>query len=330
MNVMPKVSVISPIFKVEKFIGRAAESMLSQTLDDVEFIFVDDCTPDKSIDVLESVIAKYPERRDSIKVIHHEVNKGLPAARNTGLKYVTGDFIFHWDSDDYADSNMLEDMYSYAIDKKLDIVWSDWWLTFDNNERKMATPDYETPEEALRAMLGGAMKYNVWNKLAKRSLYENYSIRFPSGYGMGEDLTMLLVFAHAKSSGRLPNAYYHYVKSNADAFSNSVKAKHFEPLKRNVVWISDELRKIYGQSLEEDLSFLKLQSKYPLLSANGKIRYYRLWNEWFPEANKFISANQYSSLRCKLLQQFAVHKLYGLIKLHYWLVSKVVYGIIFK
>lgn len=327
---MPKVTVISPIYKVERFIERTAESMLSQTLDDIEYIFVDDCTPDKSIEVLESVIAKHPERKDSIKIIHHDVNKGLPAARNTGLEHATGDYVFHWDSDDYAELSMLKEMYEHAVGNDFDIVWCDWFLTFEKNERRMSTPDYETPRQALSGMLEGSMKYNVWNKLAKRSLYKQNDIRFPEGYGMGEDLTMLLVFAYAKKSGRLPKAYYHYLKTNTNAFSNSLKSIHFEPLKRNVIWIAEELHKIYGQSIEKEIAFLKLQSKYPLLSASGKFADYRKWNDWFPEANNFISYNKNISLRSKLLQLFAKNRLYGFVFLHYWLVNKVVYGIIYK
>ena len=327
---MPKLTVICPIFNVEKFIERTAESMLSQTLDDIEYIFVNDCTPDRSIEILESVISKFPEKKRYIKIISHEINQGLPAARNTGLKYATGDYIFHWDSDDYADSSMLEEMYNHAVKNNFDIVWCDWWLTFEKNERRMLTPDYATPDSALRAMLSGAMKYNVWNKLAKRSLYEQFSIQFPSGYNMGEDLTMLLLFAHAKRCGRLPKTFYHYVRTNYNALSNKLQPEHFEPLKRNVLWIAEELRKIYGQNLDKEIALLKLQSKYPLLVTSGELKYYRLWNNWFQEANKFITGNQYISLRSKLLQLMAVHKMYGLIYLHYWLVNKVIYGVIYK
>lgn len=327
---MPKVTVISPIFNVEKFIGRAIESMLSQTLDDIEYIFVDDCTFDASIKILEETISKYPQRKEYIKIIHHQENKGLPSARNTGLKYASGDYIFHWDSDDFAEPTMLEAMYDYAIKNDFDIVWCDWWLSFEKKERRMLTPDYDNPYEALRAMLAGAMKYNVWNKLVRRSLYEHFSIKFPSGYCMGEDLTMLLLFAHAKSCGRLSKSFYHYVKTNSNAFTNNLRPEHFESLKRNVLWVANKLQKIYGQSIEKEIAFLKLQSKYPLLSTSGNLEYYRLWNNWFPEANRFITENRYLSLRSTLLQLMAKHKLYGLIYLHYWFVSKIIYGVIYK
>lgn len=322
----PKVSVISPIYKVASFIEKAAESMMQQTLQDVEYIFVDDATPDDSIDVLQRVLAKYPKR--ICRIIHHDQNKGLPSARNTGLAAAKGEYVFHWDSDDYAEHDMFEKMYDFAKNQNADIVWTDWYLTFSTNERRMSQPDYATSMDAIKGMLGGAMKYNVWNKLARRSLYDG--ILFPDGYGMGEDLTMLLVFANAGKVAHLKEAFYHYQKINSNAFSNSLKPQYFEPLKRNILWIAEELRKRFGNDLEKEISFLKLESKYPLLVGTGDFDSYRLWNEWFPEANKYISENHNVNFRSRFVQKLAVYKQYWAIWLHYQLICNLIYGIIYK
>ena len=103
-----KVSVIIPIYKVEAFIERCAATLMEQTLPEVEYIFVDDATSDNSIDVLEEVIARYPQRKGQVRIVHNAENKGLPAARNTGLALATGEYIFHCDSDDYVEPSMLE------------------------------------------------------------------------------------------------------------------------------------------------------------------------------------------------------------------------------
>ena len=97
-----KVSVIVPIYNVERFVQKCTRSLLNQTLADVEFIFIDDATPDKSLQVIEKTILEYPNRKNNIKILHHSINKGLPAARNTGFKEATGEYIFHCDSDDYV------------------------------------------------------------------------------------------------------------------------------------------------------------------------------------------------------------------------------------
>ena len=80
-----KVSIIIPIYGVELFIERCAISLFEQTLDDIEYIFVDDCTMDKSVQILQGIIAKYPQRKDNVFIIRHEKNKGLASARKTGL-----------------------------------------------------------------------------------------------------------------------------------------------------------------------------------------------------------------------------------------------------
>ena len=132
---MPKVSVISPVYGVEQFVSRAAESMFSQTLEDVEFIFVDDCTPDNSIQIIKDVLDRFPERANQVSWIRHDKSRGLTSARNSGLEAASGEYIFHWDSDDYADPDMLERMYNYAAKEDFDIIWADWYLTFEQRER---------------------------------------------------------------------------------------------------------------------------------------------------------------------------------------------------
>ena len=105
---MIKVSVIIPIYGVEQYIERCATSLFEQTLDNVEFIFVNDCTKDKSIENLKKVIEKYPKRKNYIQIINHNENFGLPTARRTGLGYVHGEYVAHCDSDDWLEPNAYE------------------------------------------------------------------------------------------------------------------------------------------------------------------------------------------------------------------------------
>ena len=221
------VSIIIPIYKVEAFIGRCAESLMCQTLKEgVEFIFVDDATPDGSIGVLEEVLERYPERQTQVRLLRHEANKGLPAARNTGLAEARGTYVFHCDSDDYVEPEMLETLLDAAERHQADMVWCDWYLTFADSERYMRQPEYATATEALRAMLAGAMKYNVWNKLVRRSLYTENHILFPAGYGMGEDMTMMRLAACARKVAYVPRAFYHYVKTNTNSFCQTYSERH--------------------------------------------------------------------------------------------------------
>lgn len=326
---MIKVSVIVPIYKVEKFIERCVRSLLEQTLQEVEYIFVNDATPDKSIDILQTVMAEYPNRTRQIKVLVHEKNKGLPAARNTGLAVACGEYIFHCDSDDYVEVDMLEQLYGEAVKKNADIIWCDWFLTFEKNERYMKQPDYSDSQEALKAMLSGGMKYNVWNKLVKRSLYLDHQICFPEGYGMGEDMTMMMLFVHAKNVAYLSKAFYHYVKLNTGAFSQTYSDKHLIELQHNVNRIVSFMQHDYGNTLDKELAFFKLDVKFPFLISSDT-RKYILWKEWYTEANPYILQNKNISTRSRWLQWFAWKNQFWVVRLYHVLLMKVVYGLLYK
>lgn len=324
-----KVSVIIPVYKVEKFIGRCVKSLMEQTLRDVEYIFVDDASPDGSIAVLRNVLADYQERSNHVKILTHTENKGLPAARNTGLSVAQGEYIFHCDSDDFVEPEMLEKLYGHAVKENADIVWCDWYLSFENSERYMKQPAYNTPLEALKAMLGGAMKYNVWNKLVKLSLYINNDVRFPVGYGMGEDMTMMLLFAHAKKVIYLPQAFYHYVKLNTNAFSQTYSERHLQELQHNVTTITNKLEILFGNTLEQEIAFLKLEAKFPFLLSDDRKKQ-KLWDEWYPEANSYILKNRNISARSRFIQWCAWKHLGVIVSMYRWLLDKIVYGIIYK
>lgn len=324
-----KVSVIVPIYKVEKFIGRCAESLMQQTLDDVEYIFVNDATPDNSMEVLNDVLKKYPARADRISVVEHDVNKGLPAARNTGLVAAHGEYVFHCDSDDFVEPAMLETLYNAANDNDVDIVWCDWFLTFEKKERYMKQPEFSTAFDALKSMLGGGMKYNVWNKLVKRNLYTDNEILFPAGHGMGEDMTMIMLFAHARKVKYVPKAFYHYVKLNTSAFSSTISDRHWTDLRYNLDRTIDYVLNIYGDKLEHEIAFFKLEAKFPFLIM-GNSNLFRLWKEWYPEANIYILQNKNISFRSRMLQWFAWKGQFWIVWLYYKIVCRFIYGILYR
>ena len=326
-----KVSVIIPVYGVENFISHCADSLLAQTMHEgVEYIFVDDASQDASMERLKSVLSKYPERASQVKILVHERNMGLPAARNTGLAQAKGEYVFHCDSDDFVEPGMLEALYGKAKEENADIVWCDWFLTFGRTERCMTQPDCGSPEEALKAMLGGFMKFNVWNKLVRRSLYTDNAIVFPAGYGMGEDMTMMMLFAYARKVAYVPKAFYHYVKTNTAAFSQTYSARHLEELRHNVERISSFIRKRYGNSMDKEIAFMKLEAKFPFLMSDGKGGKYKLWSSWYPEANRYIMQNTNTSMRRRLVQWCAGKRLFVFVWFHYILLNKIVYGVLYR
>lgn len=324
-----KVSVIVPIYKVEKFIFRCAVSLMEQTLVDVEYIFVDDATPDGSIEILQGVIDCYPARKSQCRILHHEQNMGLPAARNSGLQVAQGNYIFHCDSDDYVEKDMLEKLYGAAKNNDVDIVWCDWYLSFEKNERYMKQPEYTTSIDALKGMLSGLMKFNVWNKLIKRSLYTDNNISFPSGYGMGEDMTIIRLFARANKVTYVPEAFYHYVQQNSGAFCKTYSTKHLQDVWHNASLVIDDMRKIYGNIMDLELAFFKLDVKFPFLIGDDDVKY-ALWKKWYPEANKYIMQNKSLSFRSRLVQWLAWKNQFWAVRLYYKLIYRVVYGVIYR
>lgn len=323
-----KVSVVVPVYGVERFVERCVESLMQQTLRDVEFIFVDDCTPDKSMEIVHGVIARYPGKE--VKFLRHDRNRGLPAARNTGMSVAKGEYIYHCDSDDFLEPELLEKLYHKAIECDADMVWCDWYLSFGKNERYMSQPDASTGREALRNALTGIMKYNVWNKITRRSLFIDNGVCFPEGFSMGEDMTMIRLMACAGKTSCLPSALYHYVRTNTGAMTQSYSEKHLRALRHNVAETVDFIDKhVSDSSIGTELNLFKLCVKLPFLFT-GKREDIGIWREWYTEANRYIMSNRSQSMRTRLLQLCASMGMTWVNVLYTKLVFNFFYGKIFK
>ena len=130
---MPKVSVIIPVYGVENYIERCARSLFEQTLDDIEYLFIDDCTPDQSIKVLQQLLEEYPQRKHQVIIHRMEHNSGQAAVRKWGMQNATGEYVIHCDSDDWVDLDMYRAMYEKAKSDNSDFVVCDFIVTDGNN-----------------------------------------------------------------------------------------------------------------------------------------------------------------------------------------------------
>lgn len=292
---------------------------MEQTLTDVEFIFVDDASPDNSRQILEAVLSRYPER--DARIVTHTENLGLPAARNTGLDQAGGRYIWHCDSDDWPEVTMLEKMQAAAKQADADIVYCDFFLSFETGERYMPNPSYSTGEDLLKkGFLAGAAKYNVWNKLIRKELYDKSGIRYPAGHGMGEDMTVIMLTTTADKVVHVKEALYHYVKLNANAFSNTFSQKHLDDIRFNAARAIACLEE-NGIS-EKDIALFKLNTKLPFLFSENKNQY-PLWKEWYPEANRFVFDNPNLPFRTKLVQWLAGKNQFWAVNLYSRLINSV-------
>ena len=229
----PCVSVIVPVYGVEKYIERCAISLMEQTFSDIEFIFVNDCTKDKSIAILEAVLSKYPNR--NARIVSKEQNEGLPSARKTGYEHSTGQYIMHIDSDDWVELNAVELLYNRAIESNADMVYCDWVEEY---------ADYSAPfkqkslnrDQYFEGILSLELYAYAWNRLCKRSLYEG--VTFPV-YNMLEDyvLTSQLLI-RAKSVSYLDRVIVHYNKTNEGSIMSTNKVQQIMTQKvNNIYWV---------------------------------------------------------------------------------------------
>lgn len=320
-----KVSVIIPVYGVEKFVGRCVESLMQQTLCGIEYIFIDDCTPDSSMEIVRSVIDAYPGRKKYVRYLSHPKNLGLPAARNTGLQAASGKYIFHCDSDDYLEPDMLECLYKEAETKSCDFVWSDWYLTFDTKSRIMRQPSADTPQKALTLLLSGAMRYNVWNKLVRRDLYTSTGITFPEGRSMGEDMTMIRLAAKAKKVSNVGKPLYHYVRTNAGAMTQIYSDRHLKELNANTDETCLFLISNLGNGIEQEINWFKLNVKLPFLFT-GRRKDIEVWKRWYTESHCDIMTNSLQAPRTRLLQWCASHHMSAINLLYSSLIFNLFYS----
>ena len=321
----PRISVIIPVYKVAPFAERCARSLMDQTFSDAEFIFVDDASPDDSIDIIKRVCRDYDR---NVSFLKHDVNRGLPAARNTGLSAASGNFIYHCDSDDYLEPTLLQDLYDATEKEGANYAYCDFFLDFGSSRRYMSNPSFSKPEKMVKeGFLAGTMKYNVWNKLVKKELYSNNGISFPEGHPMGEDMTMITVATKASKCVHVPKALYHYMKTNSGAYSSSLSQKSLDDIRSNVDRTIDGLNAWDVADKERFLEFFKLSIKLPFLFS-GENAQYKLWKEWYPEANPFIGTNPYIPKRTKMVQQWAKHGWFILVRLYTYAVDKIYYRLL--
>ncbi len=325
-----KISIIIPVYRVENYISCCCRSLFRMRFQDVEYLFVNDATPDGSMAVVESILNEYPHRKAHVKLLAHPKNMGVASARNTGLEAATGEYIAFVDADDWIEENMFEKLYQRAEAGHFDIVGCDWYLEFETSKRYMRQPVYERTSDCLKAMLSGEMRWFLWAFLIRRGIYVKNNIRFLDGANIGEDMAVLIrCFSFARSYRHISEALYHYVKSNAVSMTALDSKKQIEIVKRNVDATVSFIRSRYPNSLEQELDFLKLNVKFSLLISDNAANY-EVWNISFPEANRSIWKNAKQPFRNRLLQWSASHRYYWIVRGYYNILFKFVYGVLYR
>lgn len=220
------VSVLVPVYGVEQYIERCARSLFGQTYSNVEYVFVNDCTPDKSVEVLQRVLEDYPNRKVSVKIVNHEKNRGLAAARNTALNNATGEFVCHVDSDDWLELDAIEKLVEKQLETGADMVSGNMLVHTIRGVEEYYEPNYKNKEERLLRQLPASMDHNLFRRIIRRSLFEDNHIRAMEGCNMAEDLYfMVRICWFAESFGTVDGFVYHYDLNRPNSYTRESNAK---------------------------------------------------------------------------------------------------------
>ena len=208
---MPKVSIIVPVYNVEKYIDKCLKSLVEQTLSDIEIIIVNDGSTDDSKKVIDNYIERYPE-----KIVYLEKkNGGLSDARNYGMPYAKGEYIAFLDSDDYVEKDIYEKMYEVAKNENSDMVECDFYWEYPNKTKKDIGVIYSGQNEMLENV-----RVVAWNKLIKREVLEISKIQFPKGYRYEDVEFTYKLIPYLSKVSFVKESLIHYIQ-RPDSISNS-------------------------------------------------------------------------------------------------------------
>ena len=227
----PNVSIIIPIYNVEKYVAECLNSVFSQTYDHskIECIIVDDCTPDKSMDVVNKIIGEYNGEMTFITHQHKE-NKGLSAARNTGISIATGEYLYFLDSDDYIYPNSLELlMEGVEKNKDIDMVVGNF---FDEriNKLQMNIHNNEMLKSIDLLYFGKMENKSASNKLIKRKLFSIHDLRFPVGRYYEDIVLNYQLFSYVDKVYVVSQCTYFY----RDNINGIIRKQSIEKLSKSI------------------------------------------------------------------------------------------------
>jgi len=260
---MIKVSIVVPVFNVDKYLDRCLESLVAQTLRDIEIILVDDGSTDSSPDLCDEWVKK--DQR--IKTIHKK-NEGLGLTRNAGIAVASGEYVAYCDSDDYVESTMYESMYNYSKQNNLDVCYcnfardTDGIISYPTNspqDNLLFTKENEA-RDFLMEMIGpfpdysSDVKYMVSSCMAiySNKILQDYNVRFESErIVLSEDTIYNMDFLyHTTRVGYLKTPFYIY-RYNPSSLSRTYTHKKYETFKNLLLVMGDRLSERYEKNVYE-------------------------------------------------------------------------------
>lgn len=263
-----KVSIIIPVYNVQQYIAKCLLSVLNQSFESIEYILVDDCGSDQSIEIANSIIDGHP-KRNQVKILHHSQNMGISCARNTGINNSVGEYILNLDSDDYLEPGIILKMYDFAIANDVDILVTDY---FDEkldgikkyNKQEFKIKEKNNSEEFIKLLLSYKIAPAIWNKFIRASLYKQNKITHPAGIPIIEDVCTLVQLAHyANKIMKLDFPSVHYIQHITSASFNPRLASFLlsAPIMLEDFFRNENVYEIYDKYLD----IFRLKTEYAYL-----------------------------------------------------------------
>ena len=290
-----KVSILVPIYNVEKFFSRCLESLFNQTYQNIEYVFVNDCTPDNSMVVLHNFMEKYPSRAKLVRIIENTNNCGIAIVRNTLIKNATGDYVLFVDSDDWIEEDMVEKLVDKAIQTDADVVGCDYYEDYPN-KAVLCKQHYPTDRiEAMKAMTLLKIKGVLWKLLISHDLIVKNNLSFIPEIHFGEDYIFCCkLFFYAKSISNVDEALYHYVQYNPNNYCSSNSDKRIQSFAKAIKTVETFYRE---NGILDMVNTELLQRKFLCKSSyalDKEKRNIKKWASYFPESNGIWRTMNYS------------------------------------
>ncbi len=297
-NREPLLSIVVPMYNVERYVEECVESLLAQTYRNIEYIFVDDCSCDGTLASLRGMLERSSRGRDA-RIIVHDINCGLSATRTEGIKEARGEYLISCDADDYVEPNMAQDMLAAAMTAGSDIVVTSYFDKYPDGENVVKMPKGSGID--LNAIPINTLYLAVWNKMFRTTFLKKNNLIDYTDVNCWEDVAITArAYVKAAVVTRLETPYYHYRHAN-DGMSLTEQRQEVR-LKDQLAcakfldtWFSDNG---YSEAYAEFLSHLKFSAKIKLLRGHNVD--VRLWKNTFPETNRGILHYEYMPLKFRL------------------------------
>lgn len=305
---VPNVSIIITIYNCEKYIKQCIQSLFEQTLDGLEYIFINDATPDNSIHILNDTIKAYPYIKNKIKIIHLNQNGGVSNARRIGIENATGEYIIHCDSDDWIDKDMYERLYRKAKEENADIVGCNFRHEYTDKQYDFHQQYADNIEDNISHLINGKIFPSLCTSLTRRSLIEENCISFPKRLNMGEDLYFnVQLYLHAKKIVGMDWAPYHYRHTEDSSCVQRTRKSIDSDIA--IAGLIEKLMKEKGlyDKYAKEIEYRKFFSKLPLIQDLNNKEQHREWLSIYPETNKQIWRYHQLDWKQKLRLWFATN-----------------------